>query len=112
MTDREPSSRNRFDLLWNAVTFHGEDISTLDGVGSIHSRKIPGENGASTDITIRAHDEPHVVGSLRPRSRTLEVITGDGQVTSLNDVQVVFLSRTEQVHGALATLENALTPQI
>jgi hypothetical protein len=110
MNNREQSPSRRFDTLWKAATFGGEDIGTLDEVGSITARTISTKDGTETKAIVRAHHEPHVVGSLRPNMRTLEVVNVDGKVASLTDGQVVFLPQSEQVIQALTTLEKILPP--
>ena len=104
------SSRQRFDRVWNDITHNGQALEIFDATGLIQARRIPGANGSVVGAILRAHEEPHVYGSLRPSLKTLQLITGDGVMASLTDVQTSFFPRQENVLINLVSLER-LIPQ-
>ena len=111
MAHIEQSPANRFNELWNTIASGGEDIRVFGPTGMIYAKRITGENGSSKEVVIRAHNEPHVIGSLRPRVRTLEVVTADGESASITDGQVVFIPKDKRVLDALKLLEGTLPPK-
>lgn len=100
MSNIELSPARRFDQVWKTVT--------LSGAESVRAA-ITAEDGAVKSMVLRAYEEPHVAGSLRPRARTLEVLTGDIKVASLTDGRAVFSSGSEYVFGVLSAMENIIS---
>ena len=101
MRGKELSPVQRFGQAWDKVT--------SDGTGSIQTASTPAEDGAVTSVVIiSAHEEPHVVGSLRPRIRTLEITAGDVKV-SLTEGRATFLPGSEYVQGGPSSIGRIIT---
>lgn len=82
------------------------------GAGNIQTTTPIYQDDTTRRLSLRAHKEPYVDGSLRPSYKTLEILEGNIVVATIAEGRTTFSPKSEYVKRVLSAMESILPPPL